>query len=63
MTAITFLQDLSRSGDTVDLQKILELKGLKKAEMERMMESIKDTSERMLAGTMAGKMLKKGLGS
>ena len=40
MTAITFLQDLSRSGDTVDLQKILELKGLKKAEMDKVMDAI-----------------------
>ena len=34
--------------------------------MDRMLDSIKDTTQamdRMLAGTVAGKMLKKGLGA
>ena len=42
----TTVEEMSKdaSGSSVDLQKILELKGLKKAEMDRMLDALRDAS-------------------
>jgi len=45
-----------QAGGTIELQKILELKGLKKAEMDRVMDAMRDATSSMTAG---GKNLKK----
>ena len=50
------VQEMDRNGISIDLQKILELKGLKKAEMDRMLDAMKDT---MLSSGEAGKKFKK----
>jgi len=57
----TTIEEMSKekdagSGGAIDLQKILELKGLKKAEMDRMLDAMKDT---MLSSGEAGKKFKK----
>lgn len=58
----TTVEEMSKeaAGGAIDLQKILELKGLKKAEMDRIIDAIKDAS--FMSATESGKKFKKLLG-
>ena len=47
-------------GPMIDLQKILELKGLKKAEMDRMLDAMKDSVLSSAGGKNLRKMLNLG---
>ena len=57
----TTVEEMSKEagGGVIDLQRILELKGLKKAEMDRMLDAMKDT---MSSATEGKAKLKKILG-
>ena len=57
----TTVEEMSKEKDAgvIDLQRILELKGLKKAEMDRMLDAMKDT---MSSATEGKAKLKKILG-
>ena len=58
----TTVEEMSKEKDAggvvMDLQKILELKGLKKAEMDRMLDAMRDT---FATGAARGAHLKKML--
>ncbi len=60
----TTVEEMSKdaSGGAIDLQKILELKGLKKAEMDRIVDAIKDASF-MSASAGAAARARKMLGN